>query len=353
MSIIESIDRTSWILETFPEWGSWLNEEIELTKVEKNKLAMWWLGCVGVWIKTEGNTNICVDLWCGTGKRNHDNKLIDKNHQFRSMSGCKRPQPNLRVAPFVLDPFSIKNLDALVCTHYHKDHIDVNVAAAVNKNCPDTPFIGPKACVDLWIQWGIKKEKCIELRPGQSYKIKDVEIIALKSFDRTVALTPYPGEDSIENSSYTMDDKALNYIIKTPAGTIYHGGDSHYSNYFAKHGNEHEIDIALGAFGQNPRGITDKMTSSDILRMAEALKAKLVIPLHYDAWSNYQADPNEILTLYNLQKDRLKYEFKPFIWQVGGGLTYPDDKDNLIYNYNRGFEDVFEADNNLPYELFL
>ncbi len=29
MSKVQTITRESWILNTFPEWGSWLNEEIE------------------------------------------------------------------------------------------------------------------------------------------------------------------------------------------------------------------------------------------------------------------------------------------------------------------------------------
>ena len=31
MSKVKSITRESWILSTFPEWGSWLNEEIDET----------------------------------------------------------------------------------------------------------------------------------------------------------------------------------------------------------------------------------------------------------------------------------------------------------------------------------
>ncbi len=42
-------------------------------------------------------------------------------------------------------------------------------------------------------------------------------------------------------------------------------------------------DVALGSYGENPRGITDKMTSADILRMAESLNTKVVIPFHHDA----------------------------------------------------------------------
>ncbi|WP_316378053.1 hypothetical protein, partial [Enterococcus faecium] len=34
-------------------------------------------------------------------------------------------QPNLRTQPFVIDPFAIKNVDALIVTHIHSDHLDI------------------------------------------------------------------------------------------------------------------------------------------------------------------------------------------------------------------------------------
>ena len=76
MSKVKSITRESWILSTFPEWGSWLNEEIEQEQVAPGTFAMWWLGCTGIWLKSEGGTNICVDFWCGTGKQSHGNPLM-------------------------------------------------------------------------------------------------------------------------------------------------------------------------------------------------------------------------------------------------------------------------------------
>ena len=159
MSKVEEITRESWILSTFPEWGTWLNEEIEEEVVENGIFAMWWLGCTGIWVKSEGNTNIVIDFWCGTGKRTKKNKLMKKQHQMQRMVGGVKLQPNLRTSVFVLDPFAIKELDAVLATHDHADHIDPNVAAAVLKNCdPSVPFIGPQACVDLWISWGVPSE---------------------------------------------------------------------------------------------------------------------------------------------------------------------------------------------------
>ncbi len=60
------------------------------------------------------------------------------------MSGVQNMQPNLRTQPFVIDPFAIKNVDALIVTHIHSDHLDIHTAAAVHQNCPEATFIGPK-----------------------------------------------------------------------------------------------------------------------------------------------------------------------------------------------------------------
>jgi L-ascorbate 6-phosphate lactonase len=354
MSKVHEITRESWILSNFPEWGTWLNEEIEQEVVAPGTFAMWWLGCTGLWVKSQGNANICFDLWVKTGKRTKSNPWMKDQHQHQRMIGCQKLQPNLRAVPCVLDPFAIREIDALVATHDHGDHIDPNVAAAIIQNCdPSVPFIGPKACVDLWTSWGVPAERCITVKPGDVIRLKDTELLALESFDRTELVTAPKDVILKDKMPQDMNLKAVNYLIKTPGGTIYHSGDSHYSNYFAKHGNDHRIDVALGSYGENPRGMTDKMTSVDILRMAECLNCKVVIPIHHDIWTNFQADPQEIRMLWEIKKDRLQYQFKPFIWQVGGKFVYPNDKNNLEYHYPRGFDDAFAIEPDLPFIAML
>jgi L-ascorbate 6-phosphate lactonase len=354
MSKINEITRESWILTNFPEWGTWLNEEIDEKIVAPGTVSMWWLGCTGMWLKSQGGTNLCIDYWTKHGKKTQKNKLMKDQHQHQRMIGCLKLQPNLRNVPCVLDPFAITKVDAILSTHHHGDHIDENVAAAVMQNCgPEVKFIGPQACVDLWLGWGVPEDRCIVVKPGDVVKVGDTEIMALDSFDRTELVTAPKGKVLKGNMVQEMDLLAVNYLIKTPGGNIYHSGDSHYSNYYAKHGNDHKIDVAFGSYGENPRGMTDKMTSIDILRMAECLRCQVVIPIHHDIWTNFQADPMEIKVLWQMRKDRLKYKFKPYIWQVGGKFTFPNDKDEMEYHYPRGFEDAFAIEPDLPFKSLL
>jgi len=124
MSKIDEITREKWILGAFPEWGTWLNEEIDNEVVAPGTFAMWWLGCTAIWLKTENSTNIAVDLWFGNGKRSQKSKFMADYHQMRNMTGGRLTQPNLRAAPVVYDPFAVTKVDAVLSTHYHNDHID-------------------------------------------------------------------------------------------------------------------------------------------------------------------------------------------------------------------------------------
>ena len=134
MSKVDEITRDSWIMSTFPEWGNWLNEEIENEEVKPGTVAMWWLGCTGIWFKTPGGANITIDLWAGNGKRTHGDGKMKVGHQMANMCGCRNMQPNLRAVPFVIDPFAIKQVDAVLATHYHQDHMSAEYASHVLKS---------------------------------------------------------------------------------------------------------------------------------------------------------------------------------------------------------------------------
>ncbi len=234
MSKVSEMTRDKWIMSTFPEWGTWLNEEIEGTEIPEGNVGMWWLGCTGIWIKTPGNTNITIDLWAGNGKRTHGDGKMKVGHQMANMAGVRKMQPNLRNIPFVIDPFAVKHVDAVLATHYHQDHMSAEFAAHVLQSGMTTtddsgkeipvPFIGPKKSVETWVGWGVPEDRCITVKPGDVIKFKDLEIVVLDSFDRTcITTTDSTGpdrEDLWGKCPMDMDEKAVNYLIRTPGGNI-------------------------------------------------------------------------------------------------------------------------------------
>ena len=230
MANVKDITRESWILSTFPEWGTWLNEEIEEEVVPKDNFAMWWLGNCGVWIKTPGGANIVMDLWSNRGKSTKKVKDMVWGHQMANMAGVRKLQPNLRVQPMVIDPFAINELDYYLVSHFHSDHIDINTAAAIvnNPKLDHVKFVGPYECGEIWKKWGVPEDRIIVIKPGDSFEFKDVKVTAVESFDRTCLVTlPVEGakenDDNLKGLAVTDEEmarKAVNYVFETPGGTI-------------------------------------------------------------------------------------------------------------------------------------
>lgn len=48
-------------------------------------------------------------------------------------------------------------------------------------------------------------------------------------------------------------------VFETLGGPIYHGADSHFSNYFVKHGKGFDIEVAINNYDDNPVGIQDML----------------------------------------------------------------------------------------------
>lgn len=305
---VGKVTRDSWLKAAFPEWGTWLNKKIEKTKVKPKTFVLWWLGACGFFIKTQ-KANILIDHYSGPSLYT----TLEDGCGVCRQTGAERIEW-LRTFPHVIDPWAIKKCDAVLITHFHPDHCDPYTIAPLSETT-DAKFIGPEIVCGKFREYGVPENRIIKVKWGDSVRVGDTEVIATETADRTLM---FSGKQLPKN----MEEGAVCYLIKTPAGSVFHNGDSHYANLFYRIGLEHSIDVALLQFGGNPPGVTDKMTSYDAYRVAEALRAKVLIPMHYD-WANMQGDPYELEWIVKHNTPWIK----TVIMQCGCKFEYPTDID--------------------------
>ncbi len=90
---VNDVTEQTWKDEVFPEWGTWLNEEIERTTVLPGTFELWWLVNMGIWFKSDQQTSLAIDLWAGTGKQTHDVPEMSARHQWARLTGGGRFSP--------------------------------------------------------------------------------------------------------------------------------------------------------------------------------------------------------------------------------------------------------------------
>lgn len=312
----EPITRERWIHDAFPQWGSYLNKQIQNTVVPEDKVVMWWIGCCGYVIKT-AKTTLIIDSYAGPSSYS----------EYDYCAVCRVAGAQyidwLRLTPQVVDIFEFKGIDGYFCSHHHNDHCDVySVNAVLQTN--DCMFHGPQNTINKMKQIGVPEDRRVLVKPGDCIKFEDMEVLVLENYDPSALNSGHTGTEP-----KSMDECCVSYLFKTKAGNIFHAGDAHFSDIFKAIGDEHQVDIALIPIGDNNRGVSDKPSTFDAVRIAHNLNAKVAIPMHYDLWANIQANPEQF---YRYCKENLK-DTTPVVLQIGAKFEYPTDKDIGFYRY--------------------
>jgi L-ascorbate 6-phosphate lactonase len=283
------IDRVRWSLECFPEWGQYLNREIEETQVKEGTYAFWWTGGMGFVLKSPGGAVLLVDNYAGPAHYT----------EYEYCGVCRTTgSPTIdwmRLNPQVIDIFGFKSLDAVFCSHQHADHTDIYTLKAATQTT-SAQFYAPMSSVERMRAFQVPEDRITIVRPGQSYRIKDVEIDILPNYDRIATMTGGPGVQVKPGMRRPYDDVAVTFFFKIGGHNFCHLADTLFQNAYVTF-KQYNIDVVTFNIGYNAPGGTDKMTPYDAVRTSEAVGAKLMMPMHWDNWGNTMVDPMEVVTI--------------------------------------------------------
>lgn len=170
------------------------------------------------------------------------------------------------------------NPDVIILTHGHWDHLGDTIEIAKTNG---TLVI---ASVELATYLSWKGLRTHGMNIGGSYQF---------DFGR-VKLT-----QAFHSSGFVTEQKEIIYL-GMPAGvlfmnegkTIYHAGDTALFSDMKLIGERHPIDIAFLPIGDN-----FTMGPEDAAYAARLLKAKIVVPIHYNTFPPIKQNPNRFIQL--------------------------------------------------------
>lgn len=170
------------------------------------------------------------------------------------------------------DVYAVKDipaLDYLLITHDHYDHLDYpTVKALQDKVKMVICGLGVGSHLE---RWGYPADRIIE---------KDwYESLAL---EKGMTLHTLPTRHFSGRTFRRNNTLWLSFLLESPNGKFYLGGDSGYGEHFAKIGDQFgPIDLAILENGQyNPAWHEIHCFPEETLKAAKALKAKRLMPVH-------------------------------------------------------------------------
>ncbi|MEN0053833.1 MAG: MBL fold metallo-hydrolase [Mucilaginibacter sp.] len=213
-----------------------------------------------------------------------DSAFIIKQHPTTGVMGA--PITRL-IAPA---PFDMANIDMLLISHPHQDHIDKQAIEKLDKGIH---LVGPEANHAAFEGWGFKDIN--GLNWGDSTTMKkgneSLKIIAVKAV--------HAANDPLR----TALGKGNGYIIEYRNGQelyrIYWTGDTVWFNELDGYTRYGKIDLLIpdmGAVGSDGNLGRRGLNSVDCLHIANVVNPGKIIPVHHSTFSMY-VEPISVLKL--------------------------------------------------------
>ena len=216
------------------------------TAVEKNSVAVFFLGQAGFLIKTDSGKLLAIDPY-----------LSNCCERF---FGFKRLMPQIVTADEL-------NLDYLVVSHAHYDHFDPDSVPTLLGN--KTKFIGAKDTL-VEIERLQLKGDITTLKVGEVYNDGEIKITAVPC----------------DHGELAPD--AIGLLIEISGKKIYYMGDTAYREDLISSPLFTSVDLLLlpinGAFGN--------LNEYEASKVCSVIKPKLAVPCHYWNFAEHGGNPN-------------------------------------------------------------
>jgi L-ascorbate metabolism protein UlaG (beta-lactamase superfamily) len=169
-------------------------------------------------------------------------------------------------------------LDAVVISHDHYDHLDIDTIIALTRT-QRAPFIVPLGVGEHLRSWGIPDQRIVELDWNESAQVDELTLICTPA-------RHFSGRFLTRNTTLWAS-----WVVVGPAHRAFFGGDTGYTKSFAQIGADHgPFDVTLMPVGAYNKAWPDiHMNPEEAVQAHLDVNGRLLVPIH---WCTFRLAPH-------------------------------------------------------------
>lgn len=263
--------------------GEALRDQIFRTVVPQGAIAVWSLGQAGVVIK-----GAIGDAKGGADASMSDAIVVIDPYLTHAIEFNNPGTAFIRECDPPLEPEQLAGVTAVLITHHHDDHLDVETIRRLQRVSPETVFVAPKPHVDMLRGAGVSAKGVIGVDEGAALTIHGVRVCPIAA----------------AHEAYEFDEhghhKYLGYLVSMGDVTVYHSGDTVVTQKLVDDLRGVRPHIAMlpingRDYKRAAEGIVGNMNMREAVDLAVEIEADMLWPNHYDLFPNNRENPAHLV----------------------------------------------------------
>ncbi len=196
--------------------------------------------------------------------------------------------PHEREMPAPIAPGELLDVDWVLSTHAHTDHLDPGTLPALAAANPGCRFLIPRSARATAIDRGVPPDRIV------TCAAEDTVTLAPGTTDASVAVVPAAHEERARDEN--GDDVFLGYVIELSGLCIYHSGDTVPFAALDRALERHSIDLALLPVNgrdayRRSNGVPGNMTLDEAIALVKHHRIGAMIGHHFGMFAFNTIDP--------------------------------------------------------------
>lgn len=256
--------------QSVPSLVQWYLQEVEKQKTKAIQFI--WTGQAGFLFKTR-EFKIGIDLYLSDS--------LAKKYQGTAY-------PHSRMMPPPINSTDLMDLDILLCTHGHTDHMDKETLLPLFLKNKGPLLIAPRFEIPKLLEMGIPPQQIVGMNEAEKFS-------PFTGF----TITAIPSAHDIITYDQWENTKALGFFLDFGSVRFYHSGDSVEYPLLKESLRMEKPDICMLPVNGRKQELTEKgvignFTIREAGQLAKFSKASLLIPHHFGMFDFNTVDPAEI-----------------------------------------------------------